>query len=193
MYSQSFLVSSVRGSGSLPTTAASAASGCTGLLRAFFGEAAFFGVGIGQLERAGLGSQAKNQPCFQRFAGAAVALYLNRRLFSVSVLGATQGTLRYDLISSNGPESIAAFPRENTRIGAADMPCHGEPPGFTPRAISHNRQKRKLSGGRRRLIGSYRSVPCVAPTLAIESPCAMSSMQICSGRGSNEKKFFPVY
>src|SRR6202035_2214297 len=67
MYSQSFLVSSVRGSGSLPT---SAASGCTGLLRAFLGEAAFFGVGIGQLERAGLGSQAKNQPCFQRFAGA---------------------------------------------------------------------------------------------------------------------------
>jgi hypothetical protein len=27
-------------------------------------EAAFFGVGIGQLERAELGSQAKNQPCF---------------------------------------------------------------------------------------------------------------------------------
>jgi hypothetical protein len=48
----------------LPTTAASAASGCTGLLRAFLGEAAFFGVGIGQLERARLGSQAKNQPCF---------------------------------------------------------------------------------------------------------------------------------
>src|SRR5271166_2901882 len=64
MYSQSFLVSSVRGSGSLPTTAASAASGCTGLLRAFLGAAAFFGVGIGQLERAGLGCQAKNQPCF---------------------------------------------------------------------------------------------------------------------------------
>src|SRR5271167_758979 len=63
-YSQSFLVSSVRGSGSLPTTAASAASGCTGLLRAFLGAAAFFGVGIGQLERAGLGCQAKNQPCF---------------------------------------------------------------------------------------------------------------------------------
>src|SRR5260370_22915483 len=70
MSSQSFLVSSVRGSGSLPTTAASAASGCTGLLRAFLGEAAFFGVGIGQLERAELGSQAKNQPCFQRFAEA---------------------------------------------------------------------------------------------------------------------------
>src|SRR6478672_7303552 len=64
MYSQSFLVSSVRGSGSLPTTAASAASGCTGLLRAFLGAAAFFGVGIGQIERAGLGSQAKNQPGF---------------------------------------------------------------------------------------------------------------------------------
>src|SRR5258707_15867909 len=48
-YSQSFLVSSVRGSGSLPTTAASAASGCTGLLRAFLGAAAFFGVGIEQL------------------------------------------------------------------------------------------------------------------------------------------------
>src|ERR1700676_5505996 len=64
MYSQSFLVSSVRGSGSLPTTAASAASGCTGLLRAFLGAAAFFGVGIGQLERAGLGFQEKNQPCF---------------------------------------------------------------------------------------------------------------------------------
>jgi hypothetical protein len=54
---ESCLVSSVRGSGSLPTTAASAASGCTGLLRAFLGAAAFFGVGIGQLERAGLGSQ----------------------------------------------------------------------------------------------------------------------------------------
>ena len=32
----------------MPTTAASAASGCTGLLRAFLGEAAFFGVDIGQ-------------------------------------------------------------------------------------------------------------------------------------------------
>ena len=48
----------------MPTTAASAASGCTGLLRAFLGAAAFFGVGIGQLERAELGCQAKNQPCF---------------------------------------------------------------------------------------------------------------------------------
>src|SRR4029077_10410456 len=64
MYSQSFFVSSVRGSGSLPTTAASAASGCTGLLRAFLEAATFFGVGIGQLERAVLGRQAKNQPCF---------------------------------------------------------------------------------------------------------------------------------
>src|SRR5437868_8318415 len=69
VYSQSFLVSSVRGSGSLPTTAASAASGCTGLLRAFLGASAFFGVGIGQLERAGLGCQAKNQPCFSGSAG----------------------------------------------------------------------------------------------------------------------------
>src|SRR5258707_11257660 len=62
MYSQSFLISSVLGSGSLPTTAASAASGCTGLLKAFLEAAAFFGVGIGQLERARLGCQAKNQP-----------------------------------------------------------------------------------------------------------------------------------
>src|SRR5262245_36620667 len=62
MYSQSFLVSSVRGSGSFPTTAVSAASGCTGLLRAFLGAAAFLGVGIGQLERGGLGCQAKNVP-----------------------------------------------------------------------------------------------------------------------------------
>ena len=37
---------------------------------------------------------------------------------------ATQGTLRYDPISTNGPESIAAFPRENTRIGFG-YPCHG--------------------------------------------------------------------
>src|SRR6266478_3533480 len=67
MYSQSFLVSSVLGSGSLPTTAASAASGCTGLLRAFLGAAAFLGVGIGQLERgAGLGCQAKNTTVFPR-------------------------------------------------------------------------------------------------------------------------------
>src|SRR5258707_12282235 len=64
MYSQSFLVSSVRGSGSLPTTAASAVSGCTGLLRALLAGAAFFGIGIGQLERARLGSQAKNKPGF---------------------------------------------------------------------------------------------------------------------------------
>src|SRR5215472_16907411 len=64
IYSQSFLVSSVRGSGSFPTTAVSAASGCTGLLRAFLGAASFLGVGIGQLERAGLGCQAKNQLCF---------------------------------------------------------------------------------------------------------------------------------
>src|SRR5262245_38466656 len=70
MYSQSFLVSSVRGSGSLPTTVASAASGCTGLLRAFLGAAAFFGVGIGQLERAGLGCQAKKSTVFQRASGS---------------------------------------------------------------------------------------------------------------------------
>ena len=38
--------------------------------------------------------------------------------------GAAQGTLRYDPIGTNGPQSIRAFPRENTRIGAADMPCH---------------------------------------------------------------------
>ena len=51
-------------------------------------------------------------------------------------------------ISSNGPQSIAAFPRENTRIGGTGLPCHGEPPGFTPRAISHNRQNRKFSACR---------------------------------------------
>jgi hypothetical protein len=52
----------------LPTTAASAASGCTGLLRAFFGaEAAFFGVGIGQLERAELGTPSEKSTLFQRF------------------------------------------------------------------------------------------------------------------------------
>ena len=28
------------------------------------------------------------------------------------------------------------------------MPCHGEPPGFTPPAISHNRQNRKFSACR---------------------------------------------
>ena len=44
--------------------------GLHGFAKGVLGEAAFFGVGIGQLERAGLGSQAKNQPCFQRFAGA---------------------------------------------------------------------------------------------------------------------------
>src|SRR6266403_1472515 len=77
MYSQIFLVSSVRGSGSFPTTAASAASGCTGLLRALLAEAAFFGAGIGQLERARLGSQAKNQPCFKRFAKS-VSVNLSR-------------------------------------------------------------------------------------------------------------------
>src|SRR6516162_2965123 len=66
MYSQSFLVSSVRGSGSFPTTAVSAASGCTGLLRAFLGAAAFLGVGIGQLERAGLGCQAKKSTVLPR-------------------------------------------------------------------------------------------------------------------------------
>src|SRR6516164_4345510 len=66
MYSQSFLVSSVLGSGSFPTTAVSAASGCTGLLRAFLGAAAFLGVGIGQLERAGLGCQAKKSKVLPR-------------------------------------------------------------------------------------------------------------------------------
>ena len=35
--------------------------------------------------------------------------------------GATQGTLRYDPTSTNEPASIAAFPRENTRIGAGDI------------------------------------------------------------------------
>jgi len=39
------------------------------LLKAFLGAAAFFGVGIRQLERAGLGCQAKNQPCFSGSVG----------------------------------------------------------------------------------------------------------------------------
>ena len=39
----------------MPTTAASAASGWTGLLRAFLGAAAFLGVGIEQLERLNAG------------------------------------------------------------------------------------------------------------------------------------------
>jgi hypothetical protein len=51
------------GSGSFPTNAVSAASGCTGLLRAFLGAASFLGVGIGQLERAGLGCQGKKINC----------------------------------------------------------------------------------------------------------------------------------
>ena len=51
--------------------------GCTGLLRALVAEAAFFGVGIGQLERARLGSQAKNQPCLKRFAKS-VSVNLSR-------------------------------------------------------------------------------------------------------------------
>jgi hypothetical protein len=38
--------------------------GLHGFTKGVFGVAAFFGVGIGQLERAGLGCQAKNQPCF---------------------------------------------------------------------------------------------------------------------------------
>src|SRR5262249_6838858 len=79
MYSQSFLVSSVRGSGSFPTTAVSAASGCTGLLRAFLGVAAFLEVGIGQLERAGLGCQAKNQLCFHVVRGSACARGISSR------------------------------------------------------------------------------------------------------------------
>ena len=54
------------GSGSFPTNAVSAASGCTGLLRAFLGAAAFLGVGIGQLERAGLGCQAKKSTVLPR-------------------------------------------------------------------------------------------------------------------------------
>ena len=43
--------------------------GLHGFAKGVFGGDGFFGVGIGQLERAGLGSQAKNQPCFQRFSG----------------------------------------------------------------------------------------------------------------------------
>jgi tetratricopeptide (TPR) repeat protein len=46
--------------------------------------------------------------------------------------GTTQGTLRYDPISTHVPVSIAAFPRENTRIGAADMPCHWPISWITP-------------------------------------------------------------
>ena len=96
MYSQSFLISSVLGSGSLPTTAASAASGCTGLLKAFLEAAAFFGVGIGQLERAGLGCQAKNQPCFNGSLarpGESQAIVLEA-LFNSELISAILMTLR---------------------------------------------------------------------------------------------------
>jgi hypothetical protein len=106
-----------------------------------------------------------------------------------------QGTLRYDPISTNGPDSIAAFPRENTRIGAADMPCHwptswiysprhfpkwakpeifryvriGKPTGhpFLSRKCQGQNGKRQFSSGCVRLIGSYRSVPCVTPRFAL--------------------------
>ena len=45
MYAQSFLVSSVRGSGAAPTTAARAASGVTGFMNAAFGlRAAFLAI-----------------------------------------------------------------------------------------------------------------------------------------------------
>ena len=82
------------------------------------------------------------------------------------------------------------------------MPCHGEPPGFTPRAISHNRQNRKFSACRALkkaaenqfyqeiatantengncpadgvgLFGSYRSVPCVAPSWRHGNRCGSS-------------------
>ena len=76
------------GSGSFPTTAVSAASGCTGLLRAFLGAAAFFGVGIGQLERAELGCQAKNQMCLNVVRGSAGARGISSRsAILVGVLG----------------------------------------------------------------------------------------------------------
>src|SRR5271157_1627843 len=68
--------------------------------------------------------------------------------YSVAIFKENATKFRNVFSLGRGPESIAAFPRENTRIGAADMPCHGEPPGFTPRAISHNRQNRKFSACR---------------------------------------------
>jgi hypothetical protein len=106
--------------------------------------------------------------------------------------GAAQGTLRYDPISTNGPKSIAVFPRENTRIGAADKPCHrptswidsprdfpkwakpeifryvrigkaGGAPVLSRKCQGQN-GKRQFSSECARLIGSYRSSPCVAPT-----------------------------
>jgi hypothetical protein len=61
-------------------------------------------------------------------------------------VGAAQGTLRDDPIRINGPELIAAFPRENMRIGAADMLCHGPTSWIYSSAISQNGQNRMFFG-----------------------------------------------
>jgi hypothetical protein len=62
MYSQIFLVSSVR-EWVFADHCGQCGVGLHGFAKGVFW-AAFFGVGIGQLERAELGCQAKNQPCF---------------------------------------------------------------------------------------------------------------------------------
>ena len=62
--------------------------------------------------------------------------------------GNTQGKLRYDPISTNGPEAIAAFPRENTRIGARMRLVTGTTSWIYLHAISQIGQNRKFSAGR---------------------------------------------
>ena len=62
--------------------------------------------------------------------------------------GDTQGKLRYDPISTNGPEAIAAFPRENTRIGARMRLVTGTTSWIYLHAISQIGQNRKFSAGR---------------------------------------------
>ena len=49
----------------------------------------------------------------------------------INVDGATQGELRYDPISTDGPEAILAFARENYEIGARKRLVTSQPPGLS--------------------------------------------------------------
>jgi hypothetical protein len=168
----------------LPTTAASAASGCTGLLRAFLVVAAFFGVGIGQLERAGLGCQAKNHPCFSG----------SRERHGESqpiVLGLFQGIRQSNPPSGRWPRQAWLSARRNQNDGSVqgavsalyssswasvrpcsrcshlrrppNVSCHHRAHGLPPRTTSavaswrmlSRPQRSKSTGSLRPKVGSY--------------------------------------
>jgi hypothetical protein len=108
--------------------------------------------------------------------------------------GATQGELRYDPISTDGPEAISAFARENYADRSSEAHCH-EPTswiviGFTPRDFPKCAQPEifGLQSSRKRLSKRFYQEIATAYTDG-NSFLRPSSMERAKTRGKEIRDF----